>query len=133
MQDRISEILEEAKQRLQNAAETKQVEDVRINILGKKGQLTEILRGMGKLSKEEKKQIGPAANKAKNEIEQMINRKFEEVKEAAKLARFEMEKIDVTEPGKDHLMGVRHPLTLVAGEIKTIFKNLGYEIVSGRF
>ena len=57
MQDRISEILEEAKQRLQNAAETKQVEDVRINILGKKGQLTEILRGMGKLSKEEKKQI----------------------------------------------------------------------------
>lgn len=131
MQDRISEILEEAKQRLQNAAETKQVEDVRINILGKKGQLTEILRGMGKLSKEEKKQIGPAANKAKNEIEQMINRKFEEVKEAAKLARFEMEKIDVTEPGKDHLMGVRHPITLVAGEIKMIFKNLGYEIVSG--
>ena len=131
MQDRINEILNEAKERLQEAAETKQVEDIRINVLGKKGQLTEILRGMGKLSKEEKKQIGPAANKAKNEIEQLINRKFDEVKEAAKLARFEAEKIDVTEPGKDHIMGVRHPLTLVAAEIKTIFKNLGYEIVSG--
>lgn len=131
MQDRINEILNEAKERLQKAAETKQVEDIRINVLGKKGQLTEILRGMGKLSKEEKKQIGPAANKAKNEIEQLINRKFDEVKEAAKLARFEAEKIDVTEPGKDHIMGVRHPLTLVAAEIKTIFKNLGYEIVSG--
>lgn len=131
MQDRINEILSEAKERLKNAAETKQVEEIRINMLGKKGQLTEILRGMGKLSKEEKKQIGPAANKAKNEIEQLINRKFDEVKEAAKLARFEAEKIDVTEPGKDHLMGVRHPLTLVEAEIKTIFKNLGYEIVSG--
>lgn len=131
MQERISEILSEAKQRLQTAADSKQVEEIRINMLGKKGQLTEILRGMGKLSKEEKKQIGPAANKAKNEIEQLINSKYEEVKEAAKQARFELEKIDVTEPGRDHIMGVRHPLTLVAAEIKTIFKNLGYEIVTG--
>ena len=131
MQERISEILSEAKQRLQTAADSKQVEEIRINMLGKKGQLTEILRGMGKLSKEEKKQIGPAANKAKNEIEQLINSKYEEVKEAAKQARFELEKIDVTEPGRDHIMGVRHHLTLVAAEIKTIFKNLGYEIVTG--
>ena len=54
MQERISEILSEAKQRLQTAADSKQVEEIRINMLGKKGQLTEILRGMGKLSKEEK-------------------------------------------------------------------------------
>ena len=131
MQDKVFEILREAQQKIAEACDAKQVEEIRIAMLGKKGQLTQILRGMGQLSKEEKKQIGPAANKAKNEIEQMINRKFDEVKEAAKLARFEAEKIDVTEPGKDHIMGVRHPLTLVEQEILTIFRDLGYEVVKG--
>ena len=131
MQDKINQIMAEARERLAKASEMKEVENIRISTLGKKGQLTAILRGMGALSKEEKKQIGPAANKAKGEIERMINAKFDEVREAAKKARFEAEKIDVTEPGKAHLMGVRHPLTLVAEEIKLIFKNLGYEIAEG--
>ncbi len=131
MQEKINQILEEAKQKLAEARETKDVEAVRIAMLGKKGQMTEVMRGLGKLSKEEKKQIGPAANKAKNEIEQRINAKFGEVREAAKAARFEAERIDVTEPGREHLMGDRHPLTIVIDEIETIFKNLGYEIVQG--
>lgn len=131
MQERISEILKEAKDRLEKAGETKEVEDIRVAILGKKGQLTEILRGMGGLSKEEKKEIGPAANKAKNEIEQLINMKFDAVKEAAKSKRFKTEAIDVTEPGRSFEMGVKHPITLTAEEISNIFKNLGYEIVQG--
>ena len=131
MQERISEILKEAKDRLEKAGETKEVEDIRVAILGKKGQLTEILRGMGGLSKEEKKEIGPAANKAKNEIEQLINKKFDAVKEAAKTKRFKTEAIDVTEPGRSFEMGVKHPITLTAEEISNIFKNLGYEIVQG--
>ena len=131
MQERISEILREAKDRLEKAGETKEVEDIRVAILGKKGQLTEILRGMGGLSKEEKKEIGPAANKAKNEIEQLINNKFDAVKEAAKTNRFKTEAIDVTEPGRSFEMGVKHPITLTAEEISNIFKNLGYEIVQG--
>ena len=95
MQDKINQIMAEARERLAKASEMKEVENIRISTLGKKGQLTAILRGMGALSKEEKKQIGPAANKAKGEIERMINAKFDEVREAAKKARFEAEKIDV--------------------------------------
>ena len=131
MQERINDIMAGAKEKLANAKDSKEVEEIRVSILGKKGELTSILRSMGSLSKEEKKQIGPAANKAKNELEAMINGKFDEVREAQKQARFKAEKIDVTEPGKANLIGVRHPLTIVAQEIQSIFKNLGYEIVSG--
>ena len=131
MQERIAEILSEAKEKLASATEKKEVDDIRVSILGKKGQLTEILRGMGGLSKEEKKQIGPLANKAKNELEQLINKKFDDVKEAAKNAQFKKEKIDVTEPGREFRMGVKHPITLVAEEISKIFKDLGYEVVQG--
>ena len=72
MQEKIAEILNEARVKIEEATEISIAEEIRIKMLGKKGLITQILRGMGELSKEEKKQIGPAANKAKNEIETLI-------------------------------------------------------------
>ena len=131
MQEKIAEILNEARTKIENAKEISAVEEIRIATLGKKGQITQILRGMGDLSKEEKKQIGPAANKAKTEIENLISGKFAKLKEEAKEKRFQLEKIDVTEPGKEFRIGVKHPLTLVIDEVTDIFKSMGYEIVEG--
>lgn len=131
MQEKIAEILNEARTKIENAKEISAVEEIRIATLGKKGQITQILRGMGALSKEEKKQIGPAANKAKTEIENLISGKFAKLKEEAKEKRFQLEKIDVTEPGKEFRIGVKHPLTLVIDEVTDIFKSMGYEIVEG--
>lgn len=131
MQEKIAEILNEARVKIEEATEISIVEEIRVKMLGKKGLITQILRGMGELSREEKKQIGPAANKAKNEIETLINEKFAKLRSSAKEKRFQLEKIDVTEPGKEFRLGVKHPLTLVIEEVAEIFKSMGYEIVEG--
>lgn len=100
MQEKLKAMLEEAKEQLSKAASLADTEEVRVKVLGKKGQLTEILRSMGKLPPEEKKALGQAANKVKSEFEQLLAEKTAEVKEKARAAKFAAEKIDVTEPGK---------------------------------
>ena len=112
MQAQLNKILEEAKEQLKKASTLAQTDEIRVKILGKKGQLTEILRGMGKLSPEERKETGQMANKVRSEIEGLLEEKFKAVKEAAKEAQFRMEKLDVTEPGREISLGVKHPLTM---------------------
>lgn len=106
MQAQLNKILEEAKAQLNEASTLAQTDDIRVKILGKKGKLTEILRGMGKLSPEERKTTGQMANKVRAEVEKMLEEKFEAVKAAAKEAQFKIEKIDVTEPGREVTLGV---------------------------
>ena len=131
MQAQLNKILEEAKEQLREASTLVQTEDIRVKFLGKKGQLTGILRGMGKLSPEERKQTGQIANKVRAEIEALLEEKFEEVKAAAKDAQFKIEKIDVTEPGRDVVLGVKHPLTITIEEVSRVFMNMGFSIAEG--
>ncbi len=131
MQAQLNKILEEAKAQLQAAETLAQTDEIRVKVLGKKGQLTEILRGMGKLSPEERKETGQIANKVRAEIEGLLEEKFEAVKKAAKEAQFAAEKIDVTEPGKDTNVGVKHPVTITIEEISKVFMNMGFSIVEG--
>ena len=83
MQAQLNKILEEAKIKLGQAASISEADEVRVKLLGKKGQLTEILRGMGKLSPEERKTTGQMANKVRGEIEEILENKFNELKSAA--------------------------------------------------
>ncbi|MEG0830541.1 MAG: phenylalanine--tRNA ligase subunit alpha [Anaerovoracaceae bacterium] len=131
MQNELNKILQEAKEQLQNAASLAETDKIRVQILGKKGQLTEILRGMGKLSPEDKKELGQAANKVRNEIESMLQEKFNQVKSAVKEAQFKVEKIDVTEPGKEISLGTKHPITITIEEVSQIFMSMGYSIAEG--
>lgn len=131
MQAQLNKILEEAKAQLQAAETLAQTDEIRVKVLGKKGQLTEILRGMGKLSPEERKETGQIANKVRAEIEKLLEEKFEAVKKAAKEAQFKLEKIDVTEPGKETVVGVKHPLTITIEEISRVFMNMGFAITEG--
>ena len=131
MQAQLNRILEEAKEQLKNAASVAETDDIRVKMLGKKGKLTEIHRGMGKLSPEERKSTGQMANKVRAEIEEMLEKKFKEMKEAAKEAQFKLERIDVTEPGRDVKLGVKHPLTITMEEISKVFMSMGFSIVEG--
>ena len=131
MQAQLNKILEEAKAQLKEVSSLAQADEIRVKVLGKKGKLTEILRGMGKLSPEERKTTGQIANKVRAEIEQLIESKFNELKKAAKEAQFKLEKIDVTEPGKDIILGVKHPLTITIEEISRVFMNMGFAITEG--
>ncbi len=131
MQTQLNNILQAAKEQLANAATLAEVNDVRVKYMGKKGEVTQILKGMGKLPPEEKKELGQAANKVRNEIEELVNERMAEVKAAAKEAQFKAEKIDVTEPGKAVQAGVKHPVTLTIEEISKVFMNMGFSIVEG--
>ena len=131
MQAQLNTILEEAKAQLQAAETLAQVDEIRVNVLGKKGQLTQILRGMGKLTPEERKVTGQMANSVRAEIEGLLEEKFEAVKKAAKEAQFAAEKLDVTEPGKETTVGVKHPVTITIEEISKVFMNMGFSIVEG--
>ena len=131
MQAQLNKILEQAREQLVKAETMAQTDEIRVKLLGKKGQLTEILRGMGKLSPEERKTTGQMANKVRAEIETLLEKKFSEVKAAAKEAKFRLEKIDVTEPGREVNVGVKHPLTITMDEISKVFMNMGFYIVEG--
>ena len=131
MQAQLNKILEEAKEQLQQAASVSDVDEIRVKLLGKKGKLTEILRGMGKLSPEERKTPGQMANSVRSEIEGLLERRFADMKAAAKEAKFKLEKIDVTEPGKEVNLGVKHPLTITIEEISKVFMSMGFSIAEG--
>ncbi len=131
MKEALQQILDEAKKRLQEAETLQDAEDVRVKMLGKKGQLTGILKSMGSLTPEERKELGMQANKAKGEIEAMLNRTFEQLKAKAQEARFKAEKIDVTEPGKEFKLGTKHPVTITIEEISKVFKSMGFTLTEG--
>lgn len=128
MQEKLEKVLSEAKEQLKEAGTLEETEVIRVRVLGKKGQLTQILRGMGKLSREEKKEMGMAANKAKAQFEEMLRERVKQVREKTREARFREEKIDVTEPGVQVTIGVEHPITQVINEIVGIFRSMGYSV-----
>lgn len=131
MQKQLAEILEEVKAQLGEAVTLEKAEEIRVKVLGKKGKLTEILRSMGKLGDEERKETGKKANEVRAEIEAILESKKNELKEAKKNAKLAAEVIDVTEPGKVKQLGVRHPITQTIDEMSKIFMNMGFEVVEG--
>ena len=131
MRDKLTTILEEAKERLAKAASISEAEEIRVNLLGKKGQMTEILRSMKDMAPEERKAFGQAANETRAAIEKMLKSKLDEVKAKAQAAKFEAEKIDVTEPGKPVALGSKHPITITIEEISRVFMSMGFSIAEG--
>jgi len=114
--------------RVQTPAELQQL---RVQFLGKKGALTQILRGMGKLAPEERPVIGQLANRIRDEWEQELEKQEKALKEAALAAQLERERLDVTLPGKRQPVSSQHPLSRVIEQIEDIFVGLGFEIAEG--
>ena len=107
------------------------LEALRIKYLGKKGELTAVLRGMGQLSAEERPVVGQIANEVRAEIEAAITEKKVALADAALDAKLAAEKLDVTVPGKKSKVGHRHPLTLVQRDMEEIFIGMGFSIAEG--
>ena len=129
MRETLSRIKDEALAALQ--AENADLEQIRIKYLGKKGELTAVLRGMGALSAEERPIIGQLANEVRAEIEEAITAQKAIMEEKALDARLAAEKLDVTVPGKASKVGHRHPLTLVQRDMEEIFIGMGFSIAEG--
>ena len=116
---------------LNDVSELKILDNVRIKYLGKKGALTIALKGMGKLSKEERPIIGKLANEVREEIEKALSHQKEVLEKKEIDARIKQEGIDVSLPGKKHLTGRLHPLTTTINELKEIFLGMGFSIAEG--
>jgi len=107
------------------------LEGIRIKYLGKKGELTAVLRSMGQLSAEERPLIGQLANEVRQEIEAALGARMEEAKKAALEEKLKKETLDVTVPGDEAPIGHMHPLTRVQKEMEEIFLGMGYSIAEG--
>jgi phenylalanyl-tRNA synthetase alpha chain len=124
-------ILEEAKLLIEGAGAPTAVEELRIRYLGKKGEITALLKSMGQVAPEERKAYGMKVNKLKQEVEALIEARQGELAGAAKDVRLTEERIDVTEPGRVPVAGVKHMITITIDEISEIFLNFGYTITEG--
>ena len=131
MKEQLEAIRQKALNELENAASIQDIEAVRIKFLGKKGELTGILKQMGKLSAEERPVVGQLANVIRSEIEAKIEEDSKAIAQKLQAKKLKAEKIDVTLPGKAKVLGSRHPLTVVLDDIKDIFIGMGFDIVDG--
>lgn len=131
MKEQLQAIQAEAVQAVQDAADHKTLNDVRVTYLGKKGRVTAILKGMGKLPAEERPVMGELANKVRDAIQSAITEKQNALDEAAMQKKLASERIDVTLPGAYFPSGSLHPLTQVLKETERIFTGLGFEVAEG--
>lgn len=131
MKEQLNSLETEALEKIAHVDDTKKLQDIRVAYLGKKGSLTAVLRGMGKLSKEERPVIGEMANQVRASITAALDQKGEKLELAALEKQLETEAIDVTLPGRPVKVGGPHLLTSIIEEIEDLFIGMGYEVREG--
>lgn len=131
MKQALKTIRTQAAQQLASVQDLKELDSLRVKFLGKKGELTAILKQMGGLSAEERPVIGQLANEVRASIEKEIEIRTQQLKDAALNLRLKTETLDITMPGEPVENGTRHPLTIVLDELKEIFLGMGYSIAEG--
>lgn len=124
-------LLAQGKEAVEQATDAAGLDQVRVQYLGKKGELTQLLKGLGKLSAEERPKAGAAINEAKAELQTQINAKKEGIAAAALNAKLAAETLDVTLPGRGQPSGGLHPVTRTLERIEKIFSVVGYKVEQG--
>ncbi|NEZ47731.1 phenylalanine--tRNA ligase subunit alpha [Clostridium niameyense] len=131
MRNKLEQIKNSAIEELKKSLSKEELESLRVKYLGKKGELTQILRGMGRLTPEERPIIGKVANEIREYIDEGIKKAVSEIKNKEKASRLEKEKIDITMPGKKQRIGKRNPLDLTLESMTDIFVSMGFTIEEG--
>jgi phenylalanyl-tRNA synthetase alpha chain len=128
---RVDAIVREAREAVAAARTSPDIEQVRVRLLGRQGALTQLLRSLGGLTPEERREIGAAANEAKRELETLVEGRLGEMVERERRAQRERARPDLTLPGRRPALGAVHPLTRVHDEIVSIFVGLGFSVAEG--
>ncbi len=131
MKEKLKAIEAAAREKLAKAADLKELDEIRVEYLGKKGAITSILKQMGGLSPEERPVIGQLANSVRADIDEMLRSAQNAIKTKAAAKKLEAERIDVTLPGKSHRLGKAHPLNATLAEVEEVFLGMGFDIVEG--
>ena len=131
LREKLEEIKQNGLEEIRRAEDTKHINDIRVELLGKKGSITEVLRGMRDLSAEERPKVGSFANTIRDELTQAIAAKHAELEELKLAKRLESETIDVTLPATPVKTGTPHVLVQVIDEIEKLFLGMGFQVVDG--
>ena len=131
MQDQLKAIREHVIEELKSVQDSNALEQLRVRVLGKKGELTAILRGMGKVPAEERPAIGRIVNETREKLESAIDETAAALRAREKDFRLRREAIDVTLPGTERTAGSLHPMNIVLEDLLTIFTGMGFEAVEG--
>lgn len=129
--ENIQSLLSAGAEAVAKATSTQELDDVRVQYLGKKGELTALLKGLGKLTPEERPQAGAKINEAKQALQEKINARKTELESAALEAKLAAETIDVTLPGRGQELGGLHPVTKTMERIEEFFASIGYTVEEG--
>ena len=131
MKERLQQLQKDALSSLQQAEDLRALQDVRVQILGKKGSLTEVMKGMRDLSAQDRPAIGSLVNNLKDQFESSFSARQLELQQQEIAAKLAHEKIDITLPGRRTATGSLHPVTLVTDEVVDIFSRLGFAVEEG--
>lgn len=131
MKEKVAQLKEQAQSSIESAASLQELEEIRVSLLGKKGELTEISKGMKTLSSEERPVIGQLVNETREFISQILDEKNNQLKEKEKRARLEQEILDITLPGEEVELGTTHPITETMNFMKDIFIEMGFDVADG--
>lgn len=131
MKDQLTALRQAAAERIALAGDSAALDAVRVALLGKKGELTAILKQMGKLSAEERPVIGQLANEVRSALEALIAARGTQLKAEETAKRVQSETLDITMPGTARPLGHKHPLSIVLDEVKEIFLGMGFSVATG--
>lgn len=131
MKDRLDEIKNETLEKIDGVLDFQGLEKIRVDVLGKKGELTQILKGMGKLSSEERPVVGQLANEVREKITEAIDEKSESLKWERLRRQIIVESLDVTASQKIIEMGHRHPLNQTMEQLEDLFRHMGFSVIDG--
>lgn len=131
MKEKVAQLKEQTQSSIESAASLQELEEIRVSLLGKKGELTEISKGMKTLSPEERPVIGQLVNETREFISQILDEKNNQLKEKEKRARLEQEILDITLPGEEVELGTTHPITETMNFMKDIFIEMGFDVADG--
>ncbi len=131
MKEKLALIKQKASADISNSANNKELFDVKVKYFGKSGEITELLKGMKDLPKEERPEAGKLINEVRLEIEQLFASREEVLKKAERLQTFKEEAIDITMPAKSNKLGSLHPITLVRNELIEAFTGMGFSVFEG--
>ena len=131
MKEKLQQIRERALQEIHESTELGRLNEVRDNILGKKGELTSVLRGMKDVAPEDRPKVGQWVNETRAAIEEVLEEKIKKFQEEELQRKYKSEKIDVTMPAKQAVKGNLHPITQVRNQLIDIFGSMGFEIYEG--
>ena len=131
MKERLEQIKAEALKQIQGSDALDKLNEIRISYLGKKGELTAVLKGMKDVAAEDRPKVGQMVNDVRGEIERVLEEAKVRMENAVLEERMKRETIDVTLPAKKNSIGHRHPNTIALEEVERIFIGMGYEVVEG--